>query len=302
MLLGSHLSIAGNMSNALRTAEDLGLDCVQVFTKNQQQWKVPPLKDEVITEWRSEVDRLGWRTNGTKGRLVSHASYLINLGSPNDELWEKSIGLMIEEVTRCDTLGIPFLVHHPGAYTTSTEDEGLDRIAMAYERLLVETDGMKVVLCLENTVGSGSNLGGPFEQLADLRKRILKRNRKPSRVGYCFDTCHAHAFGYDVAANDTAKATMDEFDRRCGLKNLRVVHLNDSKKACGSRADRHEHIGKGTIGSPGFREVVNRPELADAPMIMETPKGEDDDGTAFDTLNARRLRRLVARQPAGAAS
>lgn len=297
-MFGSHLSIAGNMSNALREAEELGMDTVQVFTKNQQQWKVPPLSRDAVAEWKSEVARLGW-----EGRLVAHASYLINLASPDDELWEKSIGLMRVEIERCEELGISFLVHHPGSSTTSSAEAGMGRIAAAYGRLFKETAGFVTVSCLENTVGSGANLGGPFEQLAQLRARIIDSTGQARRVGFCFDTCHAHAFGYDMASRRAGEETLATFDRVCGLANLRAMHVNDSKGKLGSHLDRHEHIGEGTLSpkslkDSGFAAVVNHPGLGSVPKILETPKGNNPAGTAWDRVNLGKLRKLqVSKQP-----
>lgn len=298
-LFGSHLSVAGGMFNALLEGERLGLDTVQVFTKNQQQWKAPPLDPGAASAWLGELKRLGW-----EGRTVSHASYLINLASPDDDLWNKSIDLMTVEVERCEALSIPFLVHHPGAYTTGTESGGLGRIAGAYREMFRRTRGFRTVCCLENTVGSGSNLGRPFEQLADLRARIIEATGEAGRVGFCFDTCHAHAGGYDLSTIEGGERVLDEFDRVCGLANLRVVHMNDSQAPLGSRKDRHAHIGEGTIGAgpgakrplkkTGFAAVVNRAELRECPMILETPKGEDDSGKPHDARNLRRLRGLLA--------
>ncbi len=303
-MFGSHLSIAGSLANALREAESLAMDTVQVFTKNQQQWKVPALAQDQIDEWSSEVARLGWR-----GRLVAHASYLINLASPNDELWRKSIDLMRVELERCEALGISFLVHHPGSTTGGPAEDGIARIADAYKELFKGTKGFGVVSCLENTVGAGSTLGGSFEQLAALRARIIDRTGSPERVGFCFDTCHAHAAGYDFAPRDAADRVLDAFDSTCGLANLRVVHANDSKAPMGSKRDLHAHIGEGTIGSgtnqgpkstrkndlsrSGFAAIVNRSELAAVPKILETPKGESAEGIPYDTLNLERLRKLL---------
>lgn len=298
-LFGSHLSIAGGMVNALFEAERLKMDTVQVFTKNQQQWKAKPLDPKAADDWLTELERLGWQ-----GRTVSHASYLINLASPDDELWNKSVDLMTIEIERCEALSIPFLVHHPGAYTSSDEDSGLSRIALAYKQLLNRTAGFRTVCCLEDTVGSGSILGRTFDQLADLRARILDQTPEPTRVGFCLDTCHAHAGGYDMSTRAAADAALTEFDQTCGLANLSCLHLNDSLKPFDSRRDRHAHIGEGTITNPpgnprqplkdsGFAAVVNRPELAGRPMILETPKGDDDKGVPNDTRNLRRLRRLA---------
>lgn len=296
-MFGSHLSIAGSMVNALHEAERLKLECVQVFTKNQQQWKTKPLDPAMVAEWRSEIARLGW-----EDRTVSHASYLINLASPDSELWDKSIALMIEEINRCETLGIPFLVHHPGAYTTSTRPKGVKRIAAAYKKLLKATKGYRTICCLEDTVGSGSNLGRTFDELAQLRSLICDGTGMPDRVAFCFDTCHAHAGGYDMSTRAGADAVLDEFDSLCGLEHMRVVHLNDSKGDVGSRKDRHDHIGEGTIGGStriaklkqsGFAAVVNRAELALVPKILETPKGSTESGRAWDTMNVGRLKKLI---------
>lgn len=294
-MFGSHLSIAGSMSNALREAESLGMDTVQVFTKNQQQWKVKDLEPDAIAEWKAEVKRLGW-----EGRTTAHASYLINLASPNDELWAKSIDLMRVEIERCEQLEIPFLVHHPGSSTGSGAEFGLKRIAAAYKTLLTQTKGYRTVSCLENTVGAGSTLGGPFEELATLRAMILDLVPAPERVGFCIDTCHAHAQGYDLSTRGKAEAALDELDRTCGLKHVRVLHMNDSKGAAGSHLDRHEHIGQGTIGTDpaklknsGFAAVVGREAFRSVPKIMETPKGTDPAGKPFDAMNLDRLRKLA---------
>jgi deoxyribonuclease-4 len=295
-MFGSHLSIAGSMTNALREAESLQMDTVQVFTKNQQQWKVKPLDEAAIKDWKAEVARLGW-----EGRVTAHASYLINLASPNDELWAKSIDLVRVEVERCEQLAIPFLIHHPGSSTGAGSAFGIERIAKAYAQLFRSTRGFSTVCCLENTVGAGSTLGGPFEELAGLRARIVELTGEESRVGYCIDTCHAHAAGYDMASRKGADEALDTLDATCGLKNVRALHINDSKGKAGSHLDRHEHIGLGTIGggttpkalqNSGFAAVVCRPVFRDIPKILETPKGTDKTGTPYDTLNLTRLRKL----------
>src|SRR5262245_11566145 len=231
------------MVNALLEAESLGLDTVQVFTKNQQQWKVAPLDPGVVRGWHEHVERLGWR-----GRTVSHASYLINLASVSDELWRKSVDLMTVEVERCEELKIPFLVHHPGSFTGSTLEHGLSRITEAYAEVFRRTRGFGTVSCLEGTVGAGSLIGGRFEHLAQLREMISGATGEPGRVGFCLDTCHVHAAGYDMSTRESAGAALHEFDRVCGIENLRVFHINDSKGGAGSRLDRHQHIGMGTIG------------------------------------------------------
>lgn len=310
MLLGSHLSIAGSMTNALREAESLKLDTVQVFTKNQRQWKFRPLDPAVIADWRGELERLGW-----EDRTVSHDSYLINLASPDDALWEKSIRLMREEIERCELLSIPYLVSHPGAHVGSGVEAGISRIADAYRRLFRETSGYRTTLCLENTAGGGSTLGRTFEELRDLKALIEGRAgddaRGPAgdRVGFCIDTCHALAAGYDLAstkhgdgtgrkrtiaeAREAADGVLDELDAICGLQHIRVLHFNDSKGSRGSRLDRHQHIGKGNVGVGAFSAFLNRPALVDVPCIMETPKEDNEKGVPMDTINGRRLRRLL---------
>jgi deoxyribonuclease-4 len=304
-VFGSHLSIAGSLVNALRQAEALRLDTVQIFTKNQQQWRVRPLDPAVVREWRAETARLGWDRGGPTGggRTVSHASYLINLASPDDELWRRSVDLMTEEIERCEALAIPFLVHHPGSYTDGSPESGLARIVDAYTELFRRTPGYSTVSCLEGTVGAGRTLGGRFEHLAELRRRILDASGQSDRLGFCLDTCHMHAAGYDLRTREQARGVLGEFDRVCGLAHVRVVHLNDSSGAAGSKLDRHAHIGEGTIGggvrrlrSSGFAEFVNHPALARVPKILETPKGNTPRGTPWDLVNVNRLRRLVERR------
>jgi len=304
MFLGSHLSIAGGLHNALLEAERLRADTVQIFTKNQQQWRVRPLDPAAADEWLSHLRRLGWQD-----RTVSHASYLINLASPDDELWKKSVDLMTVEIERCEALSIPFLVHHPGAFTTSTADRGLRRIARAYATLLKRTRGYRTVCCLENTVGSGSNLGQDFAQLADLRARILDRTGAPDRVAFCLDTCHAHAGGYDLSTRAAAEAALADFHHHAGLHNVRVIHCNDSKAPLASRRDRHAHIGEGTIthgdhshkslSASGFWTILHHPAFRRTPIILETPKVDTPRGTPMDRINLRRLRKLIepANQP-----
>ncbi len=309
-MFGSHLSIAGSMVNALREGESLGLDCVQVFTKNQQQWKAKALDPGMVREWRAEVARLGWDRAGPalsgagRGGITSHASYLINLASVSDELWRKSVDLMVDEIERCETLGIPFLVHHPGSFVNSTLDAGLTRIAAAYREVFSRTRGYATVSCLEGTCGAGSQIGGRFEELARLREMIIDATGQESRVGYCLDTCHMHAAGYDLSTREKGEAAIAEFDRLCGVSRLMVLHVNDSKGKAGSHLDRHMHIGAGTIGhSPrklgasGFAAFMAHPVIRTIPKILETPKETDSRGRAWDAENLRRLRALVPTTP-----
>jgi deoxyribonuclease-4 len=297
-MFGSHLSIAGSMHLALLEAERLGLDGVQVFTKNQQQWKAPPLKAEAIAAWKAELARLGWSSGpGKPERVTSHASYLINVASPDSSLRTQSMDLLRDEVERCEALDIGLLVFHPGAHTSSTREEGLERIADACAAILKATPGYRTVMCFENVAGAGSSLGRSLEELAWLRERTIDLGGPAARVGFCIDTCHAHAAGYDLSTPALASAFMADLDQIVGLANVRSLHVNDSKGVCGSRLDRHQHIGAGTIGADqggGFAAVVGHPALALVPKIMETPKGDSPEGVNWDTINVSALRDLVS--------
>ena len=300
-MLGSHLSIAGGMVNALVEATRLGLECLQVFTKNQRQWTVKPLADDDANAWLGKLAEMGW-DDPAEGRVVSHNSYLVNLASPEKETREKSLVLQREEIERCERLSIPLLVSHPGAHLgaarartdrnrlgeepSGDELEGLKRIAQALDRLHRETRGYRTITCLENTVGSGTNLGYDFGHLARIRELVAE----PERVGFCFDTCHAVAAGWDMSTPAKAKRVLAAFDATCGLDRLLVVHLNDSEGALGSRLDRHAHIGDGHCGEACFRAVLRHPMLRDRPMILETAKEQAPDGRAWDEVNLERLR------------
>lgn len=304
-MFGSHLSVAGGMVHALDAATELGFDTVQVFTKNQRQWRVPALKDNERRDWLK-----GLRDRGWESRTAAHATYLMNCASPDATLWRKSVDMMSVELERCAELSIPFLVAHPGAHLGSGVEAGCAAIARGVGPLLARGVGGGVVLCLENTAGGGSTLGRTFDELAMCRAMILDAaGGGAGRVGFCFDTCHALAAGYDLSAREgekgegrrrTASAArlaadrvLAEFDEHCGVRNLRVVHLNDSKGARGSHIDRHTHIGKGCVALGAFAAVVNHPALAGVPMILETPKEDDPRGRPWDKVNLAKLKRLL---------
>ncbi len=303
-MLGSHLSISGGMINALDEAERLRMDCVQVFTKNQRRWSAPPLKDSDVADWHARLDTLGWDVL-SDFRTVSHNSYLINMASPDPESRKKSLTLQRDEIERCATLSIPLLVSHPGAHLgkslargkphslgeppSKDEQAGLDRIIKALDQLHEETAGYEVVTCLETTTGSGSNLGYDFGHLARIRDGV----REPERVGFCFDTCHVTAAGYDMSSAAGAESVLASFDDLCGLERLLVVHLNDSIGALGSRLDRHAHIGEGCCGDSCFEVILNHPKLTNRPMILETAKEEDENGRNWDERNIERLQGFV---------
>ncbi len=281
-MFGSHLSIAGGLENALIAAESLGCDTVQVFTKNQQQWKCKPLTPEAIEPWKSHLNRLKFR------KTVSHDSYLINLASPDDRLWHASIDLFIEEISRCQALNIPYLVTHPGAHVGTGEDAGLKRVATGLDRAHAATAAPDVTTCLEITAGQGSSLGYRLEHLAE----IISQSKTPDRLAVCLDTAHLFAAGYDFRGQRYATFRR-ELDKTVGLKRVKVLHLNDSKKELGSRVDRHDHIGLGKIGREGFIPIVRDEAFADIPKILETPKDKHPSGRLWDEVNLLTLHSML---------
>lgn len=325
-MIGSHLSISGSMADALREAALIGLDCVQVFTKNQQQWRVAELDPAAVDEWLGVAEKMGWMGQGAAGgdkggarvaaptRLVSHASYLANLASPDDALYAASVDLMRTEIQRAAKLGIGCVVFHPGAHTTGSRPQGVRRIIEACVRLLdmpLPGDAIsRPVLCLENVAGAGSTIGGAMEELAEIRREILAAGGEPGRVGFCIDTCHAHVYGEDLSTAAGARAFVMKMESTIGLSNVRVLHVNDAKPPAGSRLDRHEHIGRGTIGQGGFAAFFDSfigaqraAGLPSVPMILETAKGRGPDGRLLDEVNAATLRSLLpADASAGAAA
>ncbi len=277
-MYGSHLSIAGGMHNALLAAEKLALQTVQVFTKNQQQWKCKPLDADAIGQWTGECGRLKFT------QTVSHASYLINLASPDDVLWRKSIELFAEELRRCESLGIPLLVTHPGAHMGQGETAGLNRVAKGLDCAYEQAGESKVTTCLEITAGQGTSLGCTLEHLAG----IIAVVGDADRLGVCLDTAHLFAAGYDFRGRKYA-GFMKQVDATVGIDRVKVLHLNDSKKALGSRVDRHDHIGLGTIGLEGFKPFARDRRFAAIPKILETPKGDHAEGRPWDAVNLEAL-------------
>lgn len=281
-MFGSHLSISGGLHNALLEAEKLGMETVQIFTKNQQQWRCAPLASEAVMHWRSHCDRLKFR------RTVSHDSYLINLASPDAALRKKSIELFIEELSRCISLKIPYLVTHPGAHMGEGEEAGLKRVAEALDEVHERVPADGVITCLEITAGQGSCLGFRLEHLA----WIMDAVKDPKRLGVCLDTAHLFAAGYDFRGRKYS-SFRKQLQKTLGLKRVKVLHLNDSKVDLGSRVDRHEHIGRGKIGLDGFRPFLRDEVFASVPKILETKKGTDDQGRSWDAINLEVLRSLV---------
>lgn len=283
-LLGAHMSIAGGYYKAVEAAAEYGMDVVQLFTKNNNQWKAKPLSQTDIDEFRAALKSTGVKCP------VSHDSYLINLASPDDVLWQKSLDAFTIELERAEALGLIGVVMHPGAFVHSTEEAGLVRIIAALDEAHRRTAGFATLTLLETTAGQGSNLGHRFEHLA----RILNNVAQPERVAVCVDTCHIFAAGYPISSAKEYAATMAEFDSVVGLGRIRAFHLNDSVRELGSRVDRHAKIGAGKLGLEPFRHLLNDKRFASVPMYLETPKGEED-GEQLDTINLRTLRSLIKR-------
>ncbi len=280
--LGSHLSIAGGYYKAADAAAALGMETVQIFTKNNNQWQGKPLTEEDIRLFKEAVARAGLQ------RPCAHNSYLINLASPKDDLWQRSVDALVHEVERAEALGLAGVVMHPGSYVDSSEAEGLQRIITGLDETHARTKGVQTELWLEVTAGQGSSLGCRFEHL----ETILQGVKEPERLGVCLDTCHLFAAGYPLGTEEEYAATMEACERHVGEGRVRGIHLNDSKKPLGSRVDRHEHIGLGHLGLEPFRHVLNDPRFASIPMYLETEKA-DHDGEPWDAINLRVLRGLM---------
>jgi deoxyribonuclease-4 len=275
------MSIAGGCDKAVRAASNIGFQTVQLFTKNNNQWKAPALTNDHVAAFRQALEETGVVDP------VAHNSYLINLASPDDVLWNRSIEAMVVEVERCEALGIADLVAHPGAHMGSGEEAGLRRVASALDEVHRRTRGVSVTIDLETTAGQGSCLGQKFAHLAS----VIAQVAEPERLGVCVDTCHIFAAGYSLETRAEYDGTIGELDRTVGLDRVRVWHVNDSLKGRGSRVDRHAGIGRGHLGLEPFRHLVNDPRFQATPLIMETPKGTEE-GEELDVLNLRTLRRL----------
>ena len=279
--MGAHMSIAGGIYKSVERGESIGCTCIQIFTKSNRQWYAKPLTKEDIDEFK-----LTLKNSDIIQDIVAHSSYLINIGSPNKTINKKSVESLSLELQRCEALGIPYLIFHPGAHLTSSIEKCLELIAKNINTIIDQNPG-KTMLLLENTAGQGTNVGYTFEQLATIYKKV----RKKSRVGFCLDTCHAFVAGYDFTTEKTYNAMWKEFAKVIGLKKLKVIHINDSKKGLGAHTDRHEDIGKGKIGLEGFRLLFNDKRFFDTPKILETPKDKD---LKQDKMNMETIYKLLS--------
>lgn len=281
---GSHVSAAGGLQNAFTEAVRVGCDCLQVFVKNQRQWAAPPLTHEQIAGYHSAEQ------DSQLSPVFAHATYLLNLATPDDTLRSKSVAALVDELQRCESLGLHGLVVHPGAHVGAGEDAGIASIIKSLDEVHGRTRGFKCPVLLETTAGQGTTLGHTIEQIA----AMLDGVDAPDRLGVCLDTCHLFAAGYDLTDSKACKDLVDQIDSRIGVGRVLCIHTNDSKGKLGSRLDRHEHIGKGLIGKRGFANFLNDARLTHAPRILETPKGEDDRGRDWDRVNLAALRRITA--------
>jgi deoxyribonuclease-4 len=289
MLLGAHESVAGGAFTAIQRGREDGCDAIQIFARPSAQWRSKPLVPEEVSMFRSEHAAVGWP-------VLSHASYLINICATDGVILQKSRDALEEEMTRAEELGVDYVVLHPGAHLGCGEEGGATAAAASLSDLYDRTRGMSVKLLLEITAGQGTCLGCRFEHL----EVLLSRTRGGHSMGVCFDTCHAHAAGYDLSTEDGYDRTFAAFDRIVGLDRLRAFHLNDSKTPTGSRVDRHAEIGDGYLGLLPFWRLVNDARFADRAAILETPSGPDK--LPSFRRNLQRLRALIgAARPSGPA-
>jgi len=278
LLIGAHMSVAGGFHLACERAREVDCAAIQVFTKSERQWKSKPIADEEAAAFR--------RARKTHGIEVAfaHDSYLINLATPDAALRRKSIAAFVHELERCETLGLDFLVTHPGSPGEAGEAKGLRFMSKALDEIHRRTKGFRAGVVLETTAGQGATLGWRFEQLRAIRDGL----REPERIGVCVDTCHVFAAGYDISTREGWNRVFEDFDRTLGIGTIRAFHVNDSKKGLGCRVDRHEHLGRGCLGLEAFRSLMNDPRFRDVPKVLETPKDDD-----MDAENLRVLRSLV---------
>jgi len=272
-LIGAHVSIAGGVSQSFARGRQIGCDCIQIFTKSSRQWAAKPYSGEEIEAFKSAQAETGIKT------VVAHGSYLLNLGAPDDKLRKRSVAGLIDELERCEALGVPFLIAHPGSHVGSGEEAGIATIARSIGEAHKSCAGFKTKIALEITAGQGSNLGYSFDAA-----------QENERLRLCFDTEHAFAAGYDLRSAEGYERTFGELEQHVGLKRLVTFHLNDSLKPFNSRVDRHQHIGKGHLGVEPFERLLHDPRFFGLPMCLETEPGPDMKEIAEDLATLRKLR------------
>src|SRR2546430_2723618 len=281
LLLGAHMSIGGGVYRAIERGRSIDCTAMQIFVKNNMQWFARPLLPEEISAFLDHAQRKELHA------AFAHANYLINLAATNPQFHANSIRALSEELVRADQLELPFLVLHPGAHLGADEEAGLEKIVGSIDEVFRKIPRVKTKIALEITAGQGSCIGHRFEHLA----HIIENVREPERLRVCLDTAHLFAAGYDISSESGVRKIFREFDRVIGRDRLVAIHVNDSKTPCGSRVDRHEHIGKGRIGLDVFRFIMRSPRFGKIPKVLETPKNKD---LAEDVINLKVLRRLAA--------
>lgn len=281
MFLGAHMSTSGGMHTAIERGESIDCTAIQVFTKSNNRWTAKDFTQKEIDQFKQT-----WNGSSIK-HIISHAGYLINLANPSEN-WEKSMHSMQQELERAEQLGIPYVVLHPGSHLGQGVDAGLDKIAKSLNELMTKYADDNVMVLLENTAGQGTNMGNTFEQLRTLLDMVERKDR----FGICFDTCHAHAAGYDLRSAETYKETMDAFEQVIGIDRIKAIHLNDTEFDLGARKDRHAPIGDGQLGHETFRLLLNDPRFREIPMVLETPKPSNTD-LEEDRRNLTTLRGLI---------
>lgn len=288
MFLGCHLSIAGGLHKAIERAEELGTNALQIFSHNARSWTIKPLSEGDARKFRQA------QSESSVEYVVIHTSYLINLASPKEDVYRKSVEALREEIERAGRLDIPHVNTHVGAHLGSGVEAGLQRIARALDEVFRSPeahDHPDVLVLLENDAGTGTSLGATFDELG----AIIDNTREGERLGVCFDTCHGYAAGYDFTSAEGLEEILGTLERKVGLERLKLIHVNDSKHPLGSRKDRHEHIGRGRIGREGFRRLVNHSRLRDLPFVLETPKADTEReklNSDMDPVNLEAIREL----------
>lgn len=278
LYLGAHMSISGGLHLACHRGQEVGCDVIQIFVKNQRQWAAPRMTDEEVGLFKAARKAAGIAA------AFAHDTYLINLASPDKGMWKKSLAAFVDEIERCEALGLESLVTHPGSPGEAGEAAGIRNMARGLNETIRRTKGYRTLILLETTAGQGATVGRTFEQL----RAILDGVNEPERVAFCLDTQHVFAAGYDLRTPEGYEETMSAFDRAIGLDRIRAFHVNDSKKPLGCRVDRHENIGRGEIGLAAFRCLMRDPRFRKVPKVIETPKEE-----GMDPVNLGILREMI---------
>ena len=280
MKLGVHISIAGGIFEAVARARKGGCDCMQIFSRSPRGWQAPALNRDDVKEFIKRRKEAG------VAPLVIHSPYLINLASPDKELYKKSVKNCIEELKRADLLEAEYFVTHLGSHKGAGVEAGVSRFGAALDKIYKELNP-GVMILLENTAGGGNNMGSTFREINE----VMEASRHKKKLGLCFDTCHAFAAGYDIGHKKGLEDTLFEIDSLMGLDKLRVIHLNDSKGGLGSHLDRHEYVGGGKIGTSGFKVILGHPRLKKTAYIIETPKK----GPNSDPLSIKKIRKIYGK-------